>query len=320
MTLPIMAFPIAKALKLTVKEVVNDPDKQTMVLKHIVDNYPTSAALGFMDLSAEAEAFGSAVRFMNSDVPTITGSIVKTTKDVEELSVPNPLIGRTGIYVEGIRKAKANIMTKPVFASTIGPFSLAGRLMDMTEIMVNCYVNPSIVESTLKKTTAFIINYIKAFRQAGADGVLIAEPAAGLLSPDLCHRFSTEYIQMIKKAVCDDAFVFGYHNCGNVLSIAEEMVAIGADIYHFGDAIDIESMLRVIPEESLVMGNIKPSIFIYESLSDEIYDATLSLLTSCNKYKNFVISTGCDIPYDASLKNINAFFSGISDFYQIDKV
>jgi uroporphyrinogen decarboxylase len=40
-----------------------------------------------------------------------------------------------------------------------------------------------------KKVTDFIIEYIGSFKQAGANGVVIAEPAAGLLSPELNAEF-----------------------------------------------------------------------------------------------------------------------------------
>ena len=75
------------------------------------------------------------------------------------------------------------ITDRPVLAGIIGPYSLAGRLLDMTEIMILCYEEPEMVESVLEKATEFLIEYAKAFKEAGANGVCMAEPAAGLLSP-----------------------------------------------------------------------------------------------------------------------------------------
>lgn len=314
-TMPVFTFPALKELDMTVVDVVTDSDKQAKLLKYISDNFDVSVSLGFMDLSVEAEAFGSNVRFFKHDVPTITEAIIKTPEDAKNLLVPDPLVGRTKVYIDGIKKAKILIKDKPVFAGAIGPFSLAGRIMDMTEIMINCYIDPKFVETTLLKTTAFIIKYIQAFKAAGADGIFIAEPAAGLLSPALCDEFSTKYIKIIKAAVSDDSFVFGYHNCGNVKAIVNEIIDIDADIYHFGESVDIEDMLKLIPSESLVMGNINPSKFIHKKNREEIYQDTQALLKRCSKYDNFVISTGCDIPAIAPISNINAYFSAVSDFY-----
>ena len=53
----------------------------------------------------------------------------------------------------------------------IGPFSLAGRLMDVSEAMINCYEEPEMVHIVLKKATKFLIDYISAYKEAGADGI-----------------------------------------------------------------------------------------------------------------------------------------------------
>ena len=45
------------------------------------------------------------------------------------------------------------------------------------------------VETVLEKVTEFLIAYTKAFKEAGANGVVMAEPAAGLLSPSLMDDF-----------------------------------------------------------------------------------------------------------------------------------
>ena len=45
----------------------------------------------------------------------------------------------------------------------------------------------------------FIIEYIKAYKAVGAHGVIMAEPLAGILSPQLCQEFSTKYVKEIVK-------------------------------------------------------------------------------------------------------------------------
>ena len=48
-------------------------------------------------------------------------------------------VRRTGIYLDAIAEAKKLITDRPVFAGVIGPFSLAGRLVDVTEAMTTRY-------------------------------------------------------------------------------------------------------------------------------------------------------------------------------------
>ncbi|HQC89520.1 MAG TPA: uroporphyrinogen decarboxylase family protein [Bacilli bacterium] len=313
-TTPILFFPAARLLGITIKELVHSAPLQARAMRAIADLYPTSAALSMMDLSVEAEAFGSEIRFFDADVPTVIGRLVKDRKDAEKLAVPNVGLKRDGIYVEGVRQAAGEIKDRPVFAGAIGPFSLAGRLMGMTEAMINCYEDPETVHLLLRKASSYIGAYIQAFKEAGAGGVVMAEPAAGLLNPQFCREFSSDYIKEIFEKVSDNDFIVVYHNCGNVIPLLPEIVAVGADVYHFGNSIDIRDALAEIPADRLVMGNINPTLFSGES-DEELIRVTTGLLDMCGRHPNFVISSGCDIPPAADWNSIKLYFNLIRGHY-----
>ncbi len=181
--LPVLSFPSIQLLNITVRELIRSSDAQAAGMAAIAKRCPTAASVSLMDLSVEAECFGSEIRVTDDEVPTVVGAVVESMEDVERLMVPKVGDGRTGVYVEAIQKALKQITDRPVFAGVIGPFSLAGRLMDMTQIMINCYEKPEMVHAALEKATQFLLKYIQAYKAVGAHGVVVAEPAAGLLSP-----------------------------------------------------------------------------------------------------------------------------------------
>ena len=150
-SMPILSFPCAQLLGVSVNELVKSSDLQANGMKAIADRCNTLASVSMMDLSVEAEAFGSSVRFSDDEVPTIVGSIVNSYDDAENLVVPDAHSARCGEYIKAIEKATKLITDRPVFAGVIGPFSLAGRLMDVSEAMINCYEDPEMVESTLDR-------------------------------------------------------------------------------------------------------------------------------------------------------------------------
>lgn len=171
------------------------------------------------------------------------------------------------------------------------------------------------VETVLEKATEFLIEYAKAFKEAGANGVCMAEPAAGLLSPNLIDEFSTPYVQKIREAVEDENFVVMYHNCGNITPLMQNISDIDAVAYSVGNAIDIEEALKVIPQDKMVIGNIDPAGTIRNGNPEMIYKETTELMERCCKYPNFVIASGCDIPPVSPMENIQAFFDAVRDFY-----
>lgn len=313
--MPILSFPGIHIIGHTVEELVKSGDLQAECMKAIADRFDTGAAFSLMDLSVEAEAFGSTVHYSADDVPTITETLINDEDEAEALSVPKIGDGRTGECIKGIEKACKLITDRPVFAGIIGPYSLAGRLLDMTEIMILCYEEPEMVETVLEKATEFLIEYAKTFKAVGANGIAMAEPAAGLLSPGLIDEFSTPYVKRIREAVEDESFIVMYHNCGNVEPLAENMKTVDAAAYSFGNAIDIEKMLKELPDDRMIIGNIDPAGIIRNSDPETIRKEVLTLLERCGKYRNFVISSGCDIPPMTSLENLQAFFDAVDEYY-----
>lgn len=234
--MPVLSFPSISLMDVSVKELTASSDLQAKGMKLIADREDTLASVSMMDLSVEAEAFGAQVRFSDDEVPTVIGALVSSLEEAEALAVPEITAGRCGKYVEAMQKACTMITDRPVFAGVIGPFSLAGRLMDVSEAMIYCYTDPDMVHTVMKKTTEFLINYINAYQKTGANGVVMAEPLTGLLSPDLAKEFSEGYVRQIVEAVQTDDFIVIYHNCGdNIRLMADSILATKAAAYHFGN-------------------------------------------------------------------------------------
>ena len=314
-TIPILSFPSAELLGITVNELISSSDMQLEGMKKIAEHCPIGASLNMMDLSVEAEAFGCEILFSPTEIPTVTQGVISDIEEAETLPVPAIGTGRTQIYIDGVKKAKQQITHIPVFCGVIGPYSLAGRLFDMTELMMECYDNPELVQTLIGKCADFITKYIEAFKAAGADGVVMAEPAAGLLSPALNEEFSIPFVKQIIDKINDDNFIVCYHNCGdNVIRMAESISTIGADIYHFGNAISLSEIIPLMPENSIVMGNVDPVIF-KTGTTDDVMNATQKVYDECSRFDNFMLSSGCDIPYDAPWENIDAYFKKVKMLY-----
>lgn len=316
-TMPILSFPCISLMDITVSQLINDPSLQAKGMKLVADKTDSAASVSMMDLSVEAEAFGASVKTSDYEVPTVTGAIISSYEDAKALQVPAVGTKRTGLYIKAIEEACSLITDRPVFAGVIGPFSLAGRLMDVTEALINCYTEPEMVKETMKKTTAFLIDYINAYKNIGANGVVMAEPLTGLLSPDLAAEFSEPYVRQIIEAVQDDDFIIIYHNCGNnTISMIDSILRVNAAAYHFGNAISMAEMMQKIPSDIVAMGNIDPAGQFCNGTPASIREATLSLMDElCNKYPNFVISSGCDIPPMSKWENIHAYFEAVNEFY-----
>lgn len=314
--LPILSFPSVSLLGMSVRELISDSTAQARGMSMTAQRCDTAASVSLMDLSVEAECFGASVRFSDGEVPTIVGRLVHDEDEADALAVPQVGTARSGLYIDAVRQAVGMITDRPVLAGMIGPFSLAARLLDVTEIMMDCYDEPDMVHTVLEKCTEFLINYARAYKEAGANGIMLAEPVSGLLSPSLEEEFSSPYVRQIAEAVQDDSFVLIYHNCGgNTPAMTESILSTGAAAYHFGNAVDMREMLAKFPEDTVVMGNVDPAAVLRLGTPVNVREETLRIMGECSAYPNFVVSSGCDMPPMTPWENIDAFFSAAEEFY-----
>ena len=319
--MPILSFPCVSLLGISVRELIASSELQAKGMKAVADRTDAAASVSFMDLSVEAECFGAKVVVSDDEVPTVEGRIIDDIADADTIEVPAIGSGRTSIYIDAIKKAKSLICDRPVLAGMIGPYSLAARLLDVSEIMMDCYDDPDSSHVVLEKATEFLTEYARAYKEAGADGIVMAEPVAGLLSPALEEEFSSPYIKKIVDAVQDESFIVIYHNCGdNVPKMLESITSTGCAAYHFGNAVDMErDIIPGVSPDTVVMGNVDPAGTLRMGTPEKVREETAALLARCSKYENFVLSSGCDIPPMTPWENIDAFFEASRDYFAANK-
>lgn len=310
---PIMTHPGIELCGYQVVDAVRNGEVHAEAILRLNDTYPADAATVIMDLTVEAEAFGAPVCFPDNEVPSVTERLVSDRASVEALSVPSLAAARVPEYLKA-NHIVASQLKKPLFGGCIGPFSLAGRLFDMSEMMMALYTELETIELLLDKCTEFITTYCQAIKQSGSAGIIIAEPAAGLISNEDCSLYSSRYVRRIVEAVQDDHFLVVLHNCGNTGHCTAAMVETGCRGYHFGNQCNMVGALDGCPANVLVMGNIDPVGIFKQATATEVTRTTSELLQATAAYPNFVLSSGCDVPPAVPRENIRAFYDALATF------
>ncbi|WP_300704880.1 uroporphyrinogen decarboxylase family protein [Bacteroides sp.] len=312
--IPIMTHPGIELCGYTVKQAVTSGEIHAEAIRRLNEVYPAAACTVIMDLTVEAEAFGAEVVFTDNEVPNVVGRLVSDWASIEALEVPSIEAGRVPEYLKANRLAAEDITDKPIFGGCIGPFSLAGRLFDMSEMMMALYMEPDMMRLLLEKCTAFILRYLRAMKETGVNGVIIAEPAAGLVSNEDCSAFSSFYISKIVEELQDEHFMIILHNCGNTGHCTAAMVETKAAGLHFGNKIDMVAAVKECPADMLAMGNIDPVGIFKQASAGKVKEETLALLRNTAKFSNFVLSSGCDVPPEVPMQNIVAFYEALQEY------
>lgn len=322
LALPISMYPGLALTGAKVSDIVTNPRAQLDAQAALQQRYHSPFVLTAMDLSAEAEAFGCTIAVSDSEVPTVTGRLITSQKQADELVVPEPGDQRTGVYLEAVRLLRQMPGQPFVFAGCIGPFSLAARLVGVSEAMELTIAEPELIHTLLEKCAAFLMNYLKAFRAAGAHGIIMAEPAAGLLSPRGLSAYSSAYIKRLAAEVSDASFTIVLHNCAAKLLHLPAIQETGLKAFHFGAPMDIEAALNKVAPDVILCGNLDPAGVFVQMPPAEMTAKTAPLLRATAAHRNFVLSSGCDLPPDASLASLDAFYEAFkqaNDGYSLMK-
>jgi len=318
LAMPIGVYAGLEMTGATVHDAISNPQAQFEAQAALHERFHTPILLTAMDLSAEAETFGCQIRITEDEIPTVIGRRATSLAEVQALPSPEPGDKRTRVHLETARSLTKLGKDVPVLGGLIGPFSLAGRIFGVSEALEVTLTEPEMITALLEHTTRFLIAYAKAFREVGASGVIMAEPAAGLLSPNSLAEFSSVYIHRLIDEVQTDDFTIVLHNCGARLAHLPKILASGAEVFHFGAPMDLLAALnKVTPEgrepEVILAGNLDPTAVFYNSTPEIVQAQTRQLLKGTAAYRNYVISSGCDIPPGTPIENLATFYQAVAE-------
>jgi len=320
LNVPLIGFPGMLLNGTTINDNLHDSTLQAETLIALHRRFPLDIVFPMMDLTVEAESLGCEVDWDTDEMPTIKAPIVRTMADAEALTVPEVGVNnRLNTYVETCSLLRKAFPEKLVWGYVLGPFSIAGRLMGMTEISIATKLEPEIVHTVVKASSDLLSKYITAILQTGVDGVMILEPASSLLRADDSDEFSNSYITPLVQLIKLHGKTPSLHNCGSIDHMIENLCATGIEALHINYVCDARSAYERIPEDVVLMGSLDPSSVLLQSTPDQIESATHSLLTKMADCERFIISSGCDVAPGTPLANIEAYVTAVESFdYQMD--
>ncbi|NWG02233.1 MAG: MtaA/CmuA family methyltransferase [Syntrophaceae bacterium] len=197
------------------------------------------------DMGVEAEVLGSKVNYYAhaTDIlyPTIIEHPAEKVEDLD-IQVPSDLTkaGRIPVVTGAIRFLKQEVGSQiPIGAWVLGPYTLAGQLVDLSQLAKAAFKKTELVGKVLDKLAEFLIQIIKIYREAGADYITVREMGAGpdILSPRMFESLVRPPLKKIFDGIESPKIL---HICGDTNAIVDQMVLCGAD------AISVEKKNNVI--------------------------------------------------------------------------
>lgn len=310
---------------------ISDVNKngRKMAQAHIISQkkYGYDGCVIDFDDATIAEAVGAKVIFRD-DEPAIVDEeqpVLKDLRDVYDMPIPDPLkSGRLCEWLEATRTL-VDAIGDHIFVmgrADQGPFSIACLLRGSAQFMMDLLTeDKQLIDDVLDYCRKISTVFAKAQKDAGAHATSIGDAFAGpnLISPEMYREFALKPEQKLAKEVQDYGIPFSIHICGNTNGIIQDMGTTGAKILEVDWLLDIEEARKLVPSDTVLMGNIDPSFPLVHGTPAEIEIAVKKLIEA-TQGRRHIISSGCAMGRNTPSENFKAFITAARRYGSYEEI
>jgi len=197
--------------------------------------------------------------------------------------------GRIPELLKAVRILKKELGdTVPIVGGIIGPFTIAGSLLDAVPILKATFKAPQKIIPFLEVGVKAGNMLAKALVEAGADIISVEDMTASpdLIAPKTYRDYEAEYQRLQLEGVNVPKIL---HICGNVDSIVEYMGQTGAEILSLEPKADAQLARRKCGVDIILMGGVDTATTLFmkdaqtvkEGSEEQIADGIQILAPGC---------------------------------------
>ncbi|MBU7008013.1 MtaA/CmuA family methyltransferase [Phosphitispora fastidiosa] len=268
------------------------------------------------DLCLEAEAIGCVMNpYEEVDqllYPTIKEKVCHSEEEMTTFPIPADVEkrGRVPMVCEAIKLLKADIGNDVAIGTyVLGPFTLAGQLMDLNDLFKLAFKKPKMVNEMLDRVSDVTIKIAKELVAAGADYINVREMGAttDVLSPKVFRNVIQPHLIKVREALKDVPLTI--HICGGTNKIMDILHECKFNAISVETKNDLAASREVIGYEPLIFGNIDAFNVLVNGSPEDVEKATLAALeASCD-----AVWPSCDIWPTAPIENLKAMVDTVKN-------
>jgi len=290
------------------EDILFTPSAQSDALLKSMWKFKYDGVLNVMDLTVEAQALGAEVVFPPDEFPYILRPPLDKMEDIDDLSLENSKDSRIPVFVESTRMLSEAVgNTHLVSSYIIGPFTLAGHLLGVAELLESTLEDTASVQNFVSSCRSILTPYLNQLIEAGAHNIVILEPTASnsVISPQYFRDYSAPYVQKMITQIHSMSAAATLHICGKTNQIIENMCDTGADVLSIDSAVDLTDAKQKAHNRSVLLGNVDTTLLLKGTPTD-VQNAAKECIHEASKGGGFILSSGCDFPIKTPKENLTA--------------
>jgi [methyl-Co(III) methanol-specific corrinoid protein]:coenzyme M methyltransferase len=266
-----------------------------------------------VDLCVEAEALGCEINvYPHAEgilYPTIKKKLVHNEAEMEHVKIPSDLAskGRIPLLREAIKLLKAAIGNEVAVGSyVLGPFTLAGQIMELNDLLKLSFKKADKVAKLLDLMADAITIVAKEYEKAGVDFITVREMGAttDVLSPRVFKSLIFPPLQKIMKELKNYSVL---HICGKTNDIVTFMMEAGPTAISVEQKNDVAESRKKLGKDALIFGNYDP----YNVLVSGDEELVRTTMRKCIDDGVSAVWPGCDIWPTVPPRNITAMMDEV---------
>ena len=267
------------------------------------------------DLCVEAEALGCRINvYAHSEdllYPTIKEKVIHNENEMD-IAIPDNFInkGRIPLVCEAIGLMKKDIGNEVAVGSyVLGPFTLAGQIMELNDLLKLSFKKPDKVGKLLDLLSEAIIMVAGEYEKAGVDYITIREMGAtsDVLSPRVFKSLIFPYLKKIVGKLKVPAVI---HTCGKTNDIVTSMLETGARAISVDQKNDVQESRKKLGKDALLFGNFDPYNVLVTGTPEVVKEA----MKKCIDDGVSAVWPGCDIWPTVPAENFKAMMETVKNY------
>jgi uroporphyrinogen decarboxylase len=271
------------------------------------------------DLLAEAEALGNELKFIEDSLCISVKNALQDKGRLSSLQVPDPTKdGRLPAYLEAVSEARKALPEAPVSPVIAGPWTIAVALREATGLIMDAIKDPQYVHEVMQFCTQVAIRFGEALLSIKASPNYSEAPAScSLISPKIYRTFILPYHRQMVNHFNEKKAGIGFHICGYVDPILDDVVSTGASNLSIDSPTDLARAVEATRGKAVLIGNVSTQLF-YGGTREEMKAAIQRCIDLAPRDSGYILASGCEVPGNAPPERVDWFMKLVNELGRED--
>lgn len=255
------------------------------------------------DLQVEAEILGCTLKWAENTPPSVVTHPLAVHPAIPTY-LPEASDGRLPIVLDVMRMMKQTVGDHTaLYGLVCGPLTLASHLRG-TDIFMDFVDRPDFVHSLLDYCTQVSLRMAALYCEAGMDVIAVVDPLVSQIAPrHFKNLLSQSFTRIFTDIHAMDA-LSSFFVCGDATKNIEVMCQTGPDCIAVDENINLPLAKQITDRYDVtISGNIPLTTCMLLGNQQDNMKYVVDLLAEVEPH-NFILSPGCDMPYDTPVENV----------------